>query len=372
MTAPRSSCGADVWIWGAEKDGRFSIRSVYNLVISHSVEEFDNLWKLIWKWRGPSRIGAFLWLAGHGRLLTNAERVRRHMASDASCSRCVHGSESLSHTLWDCAFASEVRSLLGFDNHNPNWSVDFPVWLKRGIGGEQALLVGITLWYLWKSRNEFIFAAKRESAETVARRCSNWKVQVEHAMARDSRLQSGQARRTEAQISWEPGPIDWATVNVDGSVLRSPDRAAAGGVVRSVDGRAIGAFVANLGCCSVTRAELHGAVLGLELAWSLGCRFVELQLDSRAAIALIQQAGEPNHQHALEVLACQELCSRSWEVQIQHTYREGNKVADFLANQGHDFPFGVYMFPLSDCNLVHLLRHDFLGVSTPRSILVNT
>ncbi|CAN1823008.1 Putative ribonuclease H protein At1g65750 [Linum perenne] len=176
----------------------------------------------------------------------------------------------------------------------------------------------------------------------------------------------------EAQISWEPGPIDWATVNVDGSVLRSPARAAAGGVVRSEDGRAIGAFVANLGCCSVTRAELHGAVLGLELAWSLGCRFVELQLDSRVAIALIQQAGEPNHQHALEVLACQELCSRSWEVRIQHTYREGNKVADFLANQGYDFPFGVYMFPLSDCNLVHLLRHDFLGVSTPRSILVNT
>ncbi|CAN1153964.1 Putative ribonuclease H protein At1g65750 [Linum perenne] len=130
MTAPRSSCGADVWIWGAEKDGCFSIRSAYNLVNSHSVEEFDTLWKLIWKWRGPSRIGALLWLPGHGRLLTNAERVRRHMASDASCSRCGHGSEPLSHTLRDCAFDSEVWSLLGFDTHNPNWSVDFPDWFK--------------------------------------------------------------------------------------------------------------------------------------------------------------------------------------------------------------------------------------------------
>ncbi|CAN1279737.1 Putative ribonuclease H protein At1g65750 [Linum perenne] len=95
-------------------------------------------------------------------------------------------------------------------------------------------------------------------------------------MARDSRLHSGQGRRMEAQISWKPGPVYWATVNVDGSVLRSPARAAAGGVVRSEDGRAIGAFVASLGSCSVTRGELSGAVLGLELAWSMGCRFVEL------------------------------------------------------------------------------------------------
>ncbi|CAN1144585.1 hypothetical protein LINPERHAP2_LOCUS14186 [Linum perenne] len=62
----------------------------------------------------------------------------------------------------------------------------------------------------------------------------------------------------------------------------------------------------------------------------MGYRFVELQLDSRAAIALIQQTGEPSHQHA---------------------YREGNKVADFLANRGHEFPFGVFLFPISDCNL---------------------
>ncbi|CAN1144589.1 Putative ribonuclease H protein At1g65750 [Linum perenne] len=351
MSAPRGSSGEDVWLWGAEKDGLFSIRSAYNLVISHSVEELDTLWKLIWKWRGPSRIGAFLWLAGHGRLLTNAERVRRHMASDASCSRCGHESESLSHTLWDCPFAREVWKHLGFNTSTPYWITDFPDWFKVALGGQQAVLVGITLWFIWKSRNEFLFAAKRESAETVARRTSNWKLQVELAMARDIRLHPVQGTRVDAQISWKPGSVNWVTVNVDGSVLRGPTRAAAGGAVRTEDGRAVGAFVANLGSCSVTRAELRGAVLGLELAWSMGYRFVELQLDSRAAIALIQQTGEPSHQHALEVLACQELCRRSWVVKIQHTYREGNKVADFLANRGHEFPFGVFLFPISDCNL---------------------
>ncbi|CAN1172200.1 hypothetical protein LINPERHAP1_LOCUS42529 [Linum perenne] len=58
-------------------------------------------------------------------------------------------------------------------------------------------------------------------------------------------------------------------------------------------------------------------------------------------------------------------------VRIRHTYREGNKVTDFLANRGHEFPFGVHLFPLFDCNLAYLLRHDCLGVSSPRNILVN-
>ncbi|CAN1256844.1 Putative ribonuclease H protein At1g65750 [Linum perenne] len=106
----------------------------------------------------------------------------------------------------------------------------------------------------------------------------------------------------------------------------------------------------NLGCCTVTRAELRGAITGLELAWSYGFRNIDLQLDSRVAT---------------------ELCNREWRVEIRHVYREANKVADFLANQGHLFPFGTHLFPLSDCNLGHILRYDCLGISEPRFILID-
>ncbi|CAN1768423.1 Putative ribonuclease H protein At1g65750 [Linum perenne] len=107
----------------------------------------------------------------------------------------------------------------------------------------------------------------------------------------------------------------------------------------------------NLGRCSVTRAELRGAIHGLELVWSMGFRSVELQLDSKAAIDLLLATGEPRH---------------------QHVYREGNKVADFLASRGHDLPFGSHTFPLSDFNLVYLLRYDCLGISEPRHVVINS
>ncbi|CAN1164221.1 Putative ribonuclease H protein At1g65750, partial [Linum perenne] len=75
------------------------------------------------------------------------------------------------------------------------------------------------------------------------------------------------------------------------------------------------AFTCNLGRCSITQAELTGAVVGLDRAWQLGFRNVELQLDSTTALSILH-GPDP--------------------IQHQHVYREGNRVADFLANLGHN------------------------------------
>ncbi|CAN1127072.1 Putative ribonuclease H protein At1g65750 [Linum perenne] len=105
----------------------------------------------------------------------------------------------------------------------------------------------------------------------------------------------------------------------------------------------------NLGQCSITRAEIRGAITGLELAWNYGFRRVELQVDSQAAISLLSSQTVPEH---------------------QHVFHEANNAANFLASQGYEFPFGTHLFPLSDCNLGHILRHDCLGVLEPRLISV--
>ncbi|CAN1133397.1 Putative ribonuclease H protein At1g65750, partial [Linum perenne] len=172
-------------------------------------------------------------------------------------------------------------------------------------------------------------------------------------------------------IAWEPGPADWVTVNTDGSVLKQDNKAAAGGIIRNHLGRSLIAFSMNLGRCTVTRAELRGAITGLELAWSYGFRKIDLQLDSRAAVAMLACTEDPIHQYAAEVLTFRELCKRDWRVEIHHVYREANKAADFLASQGHRFPFGTHLFPLSECNLGHILRYDCLGISEPRFILTD-
>ncbi|CAN1181256.1 Putative ribonuclease H protein At1g65750 [Linum perenne] len=62
---------------------------------------------------------------------------------------------------------------------------------------------------------------------------------------------------------------------------------------------------------------------------------------------------------------------REWEVRIEHTYRERNQAADFLASIGHVYPVGSHTFDISDCRLVYFLRLDCYGVGFPRSYLIN-
>ncbi|CAN1147862.1 hypothetical protein LINPERPRIM_LOCUS37754, partial [Linum perenne] len=70
------------------------------------------------------------------------------------------------------------------------------------------------------------------------------------------------------------------------------------------------------------------------------------------------------------VLHFQNLYKRNWRVNIRHVFREANKTVDFLANQGYEFPFGIHLFPLSECNLGHILPYDCLGISELRMISV--
>ncbi|CAN1162510.1 Putative ribonuclease H protein At1g65750 [Linum perenne] len=127
----------------------------------------------------------------------------------------------------------------------------------------------------------------------------------------------------------------------------------------------------NLGSCSITRAEMRGAIEGLQRAWDLGYRRILLRMDSVAAINLLMGRGEPTHHHGLETALFKDLCRRDWQVVVRHIFREGNHAADYLASIGYDYPFGSHTVSSSDCNLVYHLRYDCLGISETRLTSLN-
>ncbi|CAN1182797.1 Putative ribonuclease H protein At1g65750, partial [Linum perenne] len=149
---------------------------------------------------------------------------------------------------------------------------------------------------------------------------------------------TGPPTKTGEYISWEPAPPEWVSLNSDGSVLSETGQAAAGGLIRDHQGRCLAAFTMNLGKCSITRAELRGAVSGLQLAWERGYHKIQLQLDSQCVVQLLQGDDLEDHAHATTFITARELLRRNWEVQILHIYRESNHVADYLANVGHSCP----------------------------------
>ncbi|CAN1182674.1 Putative ribonuclease H protein At1g65750, partial [Linum perenne] len=243
--------------------------------------------------------------------------------------------------------------------------------LEKLIDSDHSLLFGNVCWTLWKARNARIFNATNDSARSVATRTLVWVRTVDEAMRQNARTLGSNQERRRVDISWDPGPREWMTVNTDGAVNQSTGRTTAGGLIRDEVGHCVAAFTMNIGYCSITRAELRGAVTGLRTAWDHGYRKVELQVDSMTVVELVKNDEISTHQHTLDVLDLQELLRRDWEVNIRHVFKEGNRAADFLADTGFRFPLGVHSFPISDVNLGFHLRYDCTWITESRSITIN-
>ncbi|CAN0881881.1 hypothetical protein LINGRAHAP2_LOCUS14482 [Linum grandiflorum] len=88
-----------------------------------------------------------------------------------------------------------------------------------------------------------------------------------------------------------------------------------------------------------------------------------------AAIAILTKDSELGHQHAALVLQFKELCSRQWDVQLSHIYREANNAVDYLANLGHSLSYVLHFLILLIVS--HWLHYDLIGVSLPRLVRIS-
>lgn len=114
-------------IWKFSDHGNLTVASAYAGIVFPDLplSERDLHWGTIWKGKGPNRWCTFLWLVRHGRLLTNLEKVRRHISDDDSCPNCSTHSESLMHALRDCFVVSQLwRSLVPWTERNIFFSLE--------------------------------------------------------------------------------------------------------------------------------------------------------------------------------------------------------------------------------------------------------
>ncbi|CAN1782191.1 Putative ribonuclease H protein At1g65750 [Linum perenne] len=169
-------------------------------------------------------------------------------------------------------------------------------------------------------------------------------------------------------VRWRAAEQQFTTLNTDGSVCSRGGGATAGGCICNEEGRVLDAYACNLGRCSITRAELTRAIIGLERAWELGGRKVEVQMDSSCAISILDGKLNLEHQHTGLVLRFKQLAERSWTIQLTHIYREGNHLADHLANKGHDLDYGTHSIRQDEASVLYWARYDAMGCAEQRLI----
>ncbi|CAN0905907.1 Putative ribonuclease H protein At1g65750 [Linum grandiflorum] len=179
-------------------------------------------------------------------------------------------------------------------------------------------------------------------------------------------------QRAERLVGWKARQDVDVIVNTDGLVLQPSGQAAGGGILRDRMGISKAAFAVNFGSCSITSAELRAALHGLRLAWEMGYRRVSLQVDSLVVLSYLQNTDVADLRHKSCVEDLKELLRRNWTVYVSHTYREGNRVADLLAHQGHSLPLGMHPILLFSTCDIDCIKTDMIGVSFPRSIFINS
>lgn len=142
-----------------------------------------------------------------------------------------------------------------------------------------------------------------------------------------------------------------------------------GGLIRSSSGTLIKGFSCNLGLCNSVWAELWALRLGIKLARSLAIPSSVFELDSKVVVNMVRMRGahnkflQPFLHEVLELLD-----DPSWRTYVIHVFREANRCADYLANEGHNIPLGWQVFDRASLTLALILREDALGCSIPRLI----
>ncbi|CAI0558378.1 unnamed protein product [Linum tenue] len=233
----------------------------------------------------------------HGALLTNAERQRRHLTPSSRCARFKEADETPEHTFRTCKYAQQVWRQTVPDAASPSDRRSLKDWffyfLKHPA---KQVRFGFTCWFLWRSRNDYVFSDIEEPSSKLSQRILAWEIIAQKSKAAEQAISLGRSGLSrDVAVGWRPAPTGWITVNSDGSLLRLSESTAVGGALRDGQGRLLGAFSMNLGRCTITRAEIWGALRGLQMAWDSGRRRVELQLDSTTAITLLSPGSPTNH-----------------------------------------------------------------------------
>ncbi|CAL8164317.1 unnamed protein product [Prunus armeniaca] len=328
--------GEDKCIWQATCNGQFYVKTAYN---TFYLDEGSVNWKwdFIWKLHVPPKVKTFLWLLCHKKLRTNAQRLKRKLTNAAVCPRCDCPLESCAHLFMDCAATLAIWNRLGFGRVEASQD-DFDDWLLHNLKSKRLVTHSLP-WHL--------FALEWCSA------CNPMAILPE---------------RSVAYLHWMAPLPSCCKVNTDGSIINSFGLIGAGGLLRDSCGNWIKGFFVNLGHGSIIEAELWGIFWGINMAWDVGFRIVEIECDATSTVALLKSPILSTHPLFSIINCCKKKIHEDWCCFVKHIFREQNCAADALAVKSYDFDPGLYVILEAPAFLSEILAADVRGVARPRLV----
>ena len=136
-------------------------------------------------------------------------------------------------------------------------------------------------------------------------------------------------------MRWHASLNPYIKINTDGSSLGNPSIVGVGGILRDHLGQWIFGFSLHVGLATNNMVELATVRQGLAMAWTMGFKYIQLELDSKVVLTWLtnHNVSYPTNMMPL-ICDCRSLLDQDWEVRVQHMYHEANECADALAKRG--------------------------------------
>lgn len=153
----------------------------------------------------------------------------------------------------------------------------------------------------------------------------------------DHRLNDKKAKRKNVM---RQAPLSgWMKLNFDGASRGISGRSRLGTIIRNDVGEVVRAISGLVGVVTNNVAEISTLEAGLQ--WCVNNEVVNLIIEGDSQVILngVTKFVFQNWQLECWILRINKLLNSLGDYHIQHTYREGNKAADCLANMGIEVDF---------------------------------
>eukprot|EP00253_Pinus_taeda_P002560 PITA_02560 len=367
--------GADILRWGYAPKGSYSTSEAYHLM-GDFPNRPDPIWGRIWSFKVWPKVTLFLWMVGNKKILTWDRLRRRNFQGPSICHNCFQDEETQQHLLDTCPLANLIWEKISFRCQR-RCKVNIDIidtirqWPKTPyncaiLNHLWNIIPGLTLWNLWKERNQRIFKNQTSPIEIIWNRLKdnlretmllhqwtkedlptadneknildNWGLSITQETTSTQKIK----RNIRDNCRWTPPPINAYKLNFDGASKGNPGQAGFGGIIRDSKGSPVQIYFGNIGWDTNNAAELEGLWQGLSIARELNLYPLIVEGDSQIIINMATHIQNGSHTRKV---------AHSWRLEARlnnidremhqhralsflHTRREGNKTADLLANLG--------------------------------------
>ncbi|GMI81726.1 hypothetical protein HRI_001841900 [Hibiscus trionum] len=239
--------GADVLTCNQEKDGHYSVRSGYRVLLNESVDPslhkfYDRLWRI----SCPAKIKILLWKFSRNFVPTRHNLSIKRVTTNVLCPRCQLFREDINHVSHLCSFAKAI------------WS-DFN--------------------FRWPSNIDQLDFCQYQNIHSITTFVRSYLIEL------GALSTSLSHPHTREQVHWSPPQFPFVKLNFDASYSSASKKSWSGCVIRDSEAQILGsAFKTNTDVLSAFEAEALSALQGIKFAKDLGFSNLIVEGDSRSII----------------------------------------------------------------------------------------